>query len=93
MILKYGVLPISLMPRPICRLPMMAAGPAEMQAKGWTLLKEVKRTDDGKAAFKVNFDTGLPPVRYIRIRVKHVTNGDSNYSNMSEITFWNDVLN
>jgi hypothetical protein len=66
---------------------------AEMQTKGWTLLKEVKRTDDGKAAFKVNFDSGLPPVRYIRIRVKHVTTGDSNYSNMSEITFWNDVLN
>ena len=66
---------------------------AEMRTKGWTLLKEIKRTDDGKAALKVNFDSGLPPVQYIRIRVKHVTNGDSNYSNMSEITFWNDVLN
>ncbi|MBD1384676.1 hypothetical protein IDJ75_05250 [Mucilaginibacter rigui] len=67
--------------------------PAEMQAKGWTLLKEVKRTDDGQAALKINFDAGLPPVRYIRIRVKHVTTGDSYYSNMSEMTFWNDVLN
>jgi hypothetical protein len=73
--------------------PNNSGWPAEMQTKGWTLLKQVKRNDDGQAAFKVNFDAGLPPVRYIRIRVKHVTTGDSNYSNMSEITFWNDVLN
>ncbi|MET3980458.1 hypothetical protein ABIB62_003059 [Mucilaginibacter sp. UYP25] len=66
--------------------------PAEMQAKGWTLLKDIKRTDDGQALMKFDFGAGLPAVRYIRVRVKHVTTGDSNYSNMSEMTFFNDVL-
>ncbi|OOQ59058.1 DUF4998 domain-containing protein [Mucilaginibacter pedocola] len=65
---------------------------AEMQAKGWTLLKDVRRTDDGQQAQKYDFGT-VPPVRYIRVRIKHVTSGDNNYSNMSEMTFWNDVLN
>jgi hypothetical protein len=60
----------------------------EAIARGWTLLKEVTRSDDGKAPFKVNLLEGAPPVRYIRIRVIHVTTGDSNYSNMSELTFW-----
>jgi hypothetical protein len=65
---------------------------AEMVSKGWTLLKDVKRTDDGQQAQKYDFGT-VPPVRYIRVRMKHVTTGDGNYSNMSEMTFWNDVLN
>ncbi|HTJ48629.1 MAG TPA: DUF4998 domain-containing protein [Cyclobacteriaceae bacterium] len=58
-------------------------------AKGWTLLKEVIRTDDGSAKMKFDLDSNPPPVRYIRIRVKHVVSGDSNYSNLSELTFWN----
>jgi hypothetical protein len=66
---------------------------AEMQSKGWTFLKEVKRTDDGQAALKVDFDPSIPPVRYIRVRIKHVTTGDGNYSNMSELTFWKNVFN
>ncbi|MBB5394643.1 DUF4998 domain-containing protein [Mucilaginibacter sp. AK015] len=65
---------------------------SEMQAKGWTLLKDVTRNDDGQQLIKVNFDAGIPPVRYIRIRVKHVTTGDGYYSNISELTFFNDVL-
>lgn len=65
---------------------------AEMVAKGWKLLKDVKRTDDGQQALKVTLDAG-PPVRYIRVRIKHVTTGDGNYSNISEMTFWYDVLN
>ncbi|MBD1362367.1 hypothetical protein IDJ77_00975 [Mucilaginibacter sp. ZT4R22] len=65
---------------------------AEMVAKGWTLLKDITRTDDGQQAKKYDFGT-VPPVRYIRVRIKHVTTGDGNYSNMSEMTFWNDVLN
>ena len=65
---------------------------AEMVAKGWKLLKDVKRTDDGQQALKVSLDAGSP-VRYIRVRIKHVTSGDSNYSNISEMTFWYDVLN
>ena len=62
----------------------------ESIAKGWTLLKEVIRADDGQAALKVALDSNPPPVRYIRIRVKQVSSGDGSYSNLSEITFWND---
>ncbi|WP_316845485.1 DUF4998 domain-containing protein [Pedobacter psychrodurus] len=63
--------------------------PAEATSKGWTLLKDVTRTDDGKNAFTSELDNAGKPIRYIRIRIKHVTNGDGNYSNMSEIRFWN----
>ncbi|WP_207534086.1 DUF4998 domain-containing protein [Desertivirga arenae] len=61
----------------------------ESIAKGWVLLKEVVRTDDGKAPFKVNLMENPPPVRYIRIRVKHNSNNEGWYTNMSELTFWN----
>jgi hypothetical protein len=64
---------------------------AEMTAKGWTLLKDIRRTDDGQAAQKFDFGT-VPSVRYIRVRIKHVTTNDGNYSNMSEITFWNEKV-
>ncbi|MDT3405381.1 DUF4998 domain-containing protein [Mucilaginibacter terrae] len=72
--------------------PNDAGWPAEAQAKGWKLLKDVRRTDDGRAALKIALDSNLPPVRYIRVRIKHVTTGDSYYSNMSEMTFFNDVF-
>ncbi len=62
---------------------------AAMQAKGWTLLKEVIRTDNGNAPYKTALVSNPPPVRYIRIRVLHNANGENNYVNMSEITFWN----
>lgn len=61
---------------------------ADMQAKGWTLLTEAFRSDDGSAAMRFDF-TAPPPVRFIRIRVKHVTSGSNNSANMSELTFWN----
>lgn len=60
---------------------------AESIAKGWTLLKEVERSDDGMAPFKVNLLEGIPAVRYIRIRVTK-TLDDSIESHMSEISFW-----
>lgn len=60
-----------------------------MQSKGWTLLKEVTRNDNGNAAFKTNLIDNPPPVRYIRIRVLHDANGENSYVNISEITFWN----
>jgi len=62
---------------------------AEALAKGWTLLKEATRTDDGKAPVKFDFVDNPPPVRFIRIRIIHVTSGDANYSNISELTLWN----
>jgi len=60
---------------------------AEAIAKGWTLLKEVNRSDNGVNALKVDLISNPPPVRYIRIRVIHTTTGSA-YSNMSELTFW-----
>lgn len=59
----------------------------ESIAKGWTLLKTINRTDDGKAPFKVNLEEGIPPVRYIRIRVLR-TQDNSIESHMGEISFW-----
>jgi hypothetical protein len=61
----------------------------ESIAKGWTLLKEVIRTDNGVAAYKIPLDSHPPPVRYIRIRIKHVLSGEAASSNLSELTFWN----
>ena len=59
---------------------------AESLDKGWTLLKEVVRTDDGKAAYKVDLNENLPPVRYIRLRFKECADG-GNSVNLSEVTF------
>ncbi len=63
--------------------------PEEAVSKGWTLLKDVVRTDDGINAKSFDLIDNPPPVRYIRIRIKHVTTGDNNYSNLSELTLWN----
>jgi len=60
---------------------------ADVQSKGWTLLKEVFRSDDGIAPLDVTFGDNPPPVRYIIIRVIKTTD-DPNYVNMSQITFW-----
>lgn len=73
-----------------------AGWPAESIAKGWKLLKEVKRTDQADqcmAPFKTDLNTGLPPVRYIRIRVIHNVNGESRYTNITQITLWANLLN
>jgi len=55
---------------------------------GWTLLRDVIRTDDGKAAMRFDLMQDPPPVRFIRIRITEV-HGGGNTSNMSELTFWN----
>jgi len=73
--------------------PNDAGWPAEAVSKGWVLLKEVKRTDDGQAAMKFNLDNTTTPVRYIRIRIKHNSDGENNYTNLSEITLFYNVLN
>ncbi len=67
--------------------------PAEAISKGWILLKEVKRTDDGQATLKFNLDNTTAPVRYVRIRVIHNADGEPNYTNMSQITMYYNVLN
>lgn len=63
---------------------------AQMVANGWTLLADVKRTDNGVAPYKTTLKDNPPPVRYIRIRIKKVASGDSQYSNITQVTFWND---
>lgn len=71
-------------------LPSNASGwKDESIAKGWTLLKDISRGDNGVNAYMTDLDNGGKPIRYIRIRIKHVTTNDGNYSNMSEIRFWN----
>lgn len=61
---------------------------AESKGRGWTLLATVERNDDGSAPMKVSLPAGLPPVRFIRIRVLEVASGDAFYSNISEVSFW-----
>ncbi len=62
---------------------------ANALAKGWTLLSDVVRSDDGKGPYRINLMENPPPVRYIRIRVKKVASGENAYSNLSELSFWN----
>ena len=66
--------------------PNNAGWKADVTAKGWTLLKEVVRADDGIAPLDVLFNNATP-VRFIIIRVLTTTD-DPNYVNMSQITFW-----
>lgn len=63
----------------------------ESISKGWTLLKEVIRPDDGKAAMKFSLMDNPPPVRYIRIRIIQAQDSNST-SSMSELTFWSKQL-
>jgi hypothetical protein len=60
----------------------------EAVAKGWTLLKEVIRNDDGQAPFNADLIPNPPPVRFIMIRVLKTTD-DPAYVNLSQLTFWN----
>ncbi|HEX6431882.1 MAG TPA: DUF4998 domain-containing protein [Niastella sp.] len=55
-------------------------------AKGWVLLQEVTRSDDGTGPYTINFSTNTPTIRYIRIRVKKVASNDNSSSNLSELT-------
>lgn len=59
----------------------------DVLAKGWTLLTEVVRTDDGSAPVTANFISNPPPVRYVMIRVLTTAGGGSG-TNLSQVTFW-----
>jgi hypothetical protein len=67
--------------------PDDAGWAADVSAKGWTMLKEVVRTDDGIAPVDADLMNNPPPVRFIIIRIKTTTDG-SGYVNMSQVTFW-----
>jgi hypothetical protein len=60
---------------------------ADMTAKGWTLLKEVVRTDDGSAPYDVILNNPPTPVRFVVIRIKTVATNE-NYTNISQVTLW-----
>ncbi|AXY73952.1 hypothetical protein D3H65_08130 [Paraflavitalea soli] len=59
----------------------------ESLAKGWVLLKDIVRPDNGTAPYKTDLLPGIPKVRYIRIRVLETIDHDQD-SHMSEISFW-----
>lgn len=87
---KFEIWGISNLAGATTTLPSNAAGwKEEALAKGWSLLKEVSRADNGVAPFRITLNENIPAVRYIRIRVIQVASGDKFYSNISEISFWN----
>jgi len=59
----------------------------EAVTKGWTLLKEIVRTDDGIAPVNADLISNPPPVRYMMVRVLRTTD-DPSYVNLSQLTFW-----
>jgi hypothetical protein len=60
---------------------------ADVTSKGWTLLKEVVRADNGVNPFDATLIDNPPPVRYIIIRFLHTVD-NSGYVNLSQVTFW-----
>ncbi|HTI90832.1 MAG TPA: DUF4998 domain-containing protein [Puia sp.] len=60
---------------------------ADVTSKGWTLLKEVVRADDGINPFDATLIDNPPKVRFIIIRFLHTVDG-SGYVNLSQVTFW-----
>jgi hypothetical protein len=59
----------------------------DMTAKGWSLIKEVIRTDDGAAPYDVDINNSPIAVRFVIIRIK-TTATQSGYANISQVTFW-----
>jgi len=60
---------------------------ADMTSRGWTMLKEVVRTDDGSAPYDATLSANPPPVRFIVVRILQ-TADQSTYVNMTQMTFW-----
>ena len=60
---------------------------ADMTAKGWNLLNEVVRKDDGVAPYDVDINNSPIPVRFVVIRIKTVATNEG-YTNISQITLW-----
>lgn len=56
--------------------------------KGWTLLGNVERKDNGAGGFKIKLIQDPPPVRFIRLRVLHTLPSGTAQSTISEISFW-----
>ncbi|SDC62970.1 DUF4998 domain-containing protein [Niabella drilacis] len=71
--------------------PALPGGDAQwatsMQAKGWTLLLDAERTDEGVNPQKFELIANPPPVRFIRVRFKATAN-NSDVVNLSQLSFW-----
>jgi hypothetical protein len=61
---------------------------SDVTAKGWALLTEVVRNDNGNNPVDVYLQKNPPPVRFIIMRIIK-TADDPNYVNFSQVTFWN----
>lgn len=59
----------------------------DMTARGWSMLKEVIRTDDGSAPYDVDINNNPVPVRFVIIRIKTVASNQG-YANISQVTLW-----
>lgn len=59
---------------------------AEAISKGWVLLKEVVRSDNGVGPYTLTLSDQTPKMRYIRFRIKKVASNESAYSNLTEVT-------
>lgn len=69
-------------------LPGDGGWKADMTTKGWTLLGDIIRSDDGIAPYDALLAKNPPPVRFLIVRF--VTDTDnSGYINLSQMTFWN----
>ena len=87
-ILDFEVWGIADTTRAITQLPANDPGwKNEAITKGWTLLTEVQRTDNGVAPLTVNLISNPPPVRYIVVRIITVNDNSSN-ANLTQLTFW-----
>lgn len=68
--------------------------PTAMTAKGWTLLGTMVRSDSGgdpyAPPFTFNLNSGVPPVRFIRLRIisTGLSASGGPYANMTQVSFW-----
>jgi len=60
---------------------------SDMTARGWSMLKEVIRTDNGAAPYDVDINNNPIPVRFVIIRILKVAT-NSGYANISQVTLW-----
>jgi len=68
-------------------LPSNSGWKADMTTRGWTLLGDIIRADDGVAPYDALLQSNPPPVRFLIVRfVSDVDN--SGYINLSQMTFW-----
>jgi len=63
----------------------------ESKAKGWHMLGKLTRTDSGNTPMKFALQKAPKSIRYVRLRILKVSSGSTNYSNLSEVSFWHEL--